>query len=211
MLTRRTEAGKSALSKWCQIPRDQVDIKRPIQLFPTPLPPILMEGEGQWGRILSFPGRAENNRGLRGQWEYSLASSWGHYILVTFHEDVEKRRIKRKERWGAWMQDTRYCLIRRRKKIRQKNKENFAKWRMTSIGKSNRLSKFWEQIMRKDKHLKILVNVSTFKDKEASLQARQGRRISYAFSHWAVSIVKTVMVPTLIMAVSPAPTKGHGP
>lgn len=65
--------------------------------------------------------------------------------------------------------------------------------------------------MRKDKHLEIWVNISTFKDKEARLQARQRRKISYVFSHWAVSIVRTVMVPTLIMAVSPVPTKGHGP
>lgn len=33
--------------------------------------------------------------------------------------------------------------------------------------------------MSKDKHLEILVNVLNFKNKEASLQARQGRKASY--------------------------------
>lgn len=46
--------------------------------------------------------------------------------------------------------------------------------------------------MRKDKHLEILVNVLNFNNKEARIHARQERKVKYSFSHWTVSIVKTV-------------------
>lgn len=64
--------------------------------------------------------------------------------------------------------------------------------------------------MRKNKHLEILVNDLNFENKEARMQARQGRKVNYPLSHWIMSGAETVVGLTLVTAVSPAPVKAHG-